>query len=640
MTRNKEKKLATSNIYTYLSYKFAIALLALLIAQGFFHVCNTHLFHIEGFQEWMKLIWGNLVFGAASVALVLIPFMLVNLIPGNWRWSRRTRIISEILYVVPVLFLTITTCCDGPYFQHTFRLLSSEIFAYLGIGGQMGSLVPLFIRDYWFVSIGLILSIGTWAVLNSLTALKDRNFHNRHAMNDIVGMLVGLAVVVFLAHGSLHKEMISLKDAGRYCDPKNSALVVNSGYSIIRTLAEDHLPDFDYMTDEEAQALFNPEFQSLKHQLLDKADSIQRDSIMAADTSLPQKNIVIIMVESLSQEYMGCYNKHTPFSYTPFLDSLAARSMVYQGRSNGKKSIESIPAICASLPTWMEMPIIMSQYSRNTILGLPEILHRHNYSSAIFHGGYNGTMNFEQFCYQIGADNYFGMDEYLADGGSMENYDKAWGIYDEPFLQYMVSTLDKYKKPFFSLCFTVTSHHPFPIPDQYKGTFPIGPHKILECVGYTDNAIRKFFEAAEKTDWYNNTLFIITADHPGYVLSREFSEYSGLYRTPMIVFDPQSSRHFVSNEILQQIDLMPTIIDYLGLDEQCVCFGTSLFQRNSGSGYQIAYGNGFYVLNYEDGHAVIEGSTEVGDEQHLQLLKAIIQQYSRRMKNDQLTIAQ
>ena len=82
---------------------------------------------------------------------------------------------------------------------------------------------------------------------------------------------------------------------------------------------------------------------------------------------------------------------------------------------------------------------------------------------------------------------------------------------------------------------------------------------------------------------------------------------------------------------------MPTIIDYLNLDETCVCFGNSIFQRND-SGYQIAYGNGFYVMNYDDGHAVVEGSTEIGDPQHLRLLKAILQQYTKRMRNNQLTI--
>ena len=627
--KSNKKQIETSNIYAYLAYKFLIALMALLIAQIFFHICNLHLFHIEGFNNWMRLILGNIVFGVFTVALVLLPFLVLNLIPGSWRWNRGARIISEILYVIPVLFITITTCCDGPYFQHTFRLLSSEIFAYLGIGGQMGSLVPLFIRDYWFVSLGLIASILPWAWLDSRIALTERSHHKSHGLKDIIGMIVGLTIIAIPA--SLPNPVLSLKDAGRFCDPKDSALVVNSGYSILRTLAEDHLPEYNFMSDEEAQRLFNPEFQSLKHQAL-----INADSTITNDTMSP-KNIVILMVESLSQEYMGCYNPNAERSYTPFLDELASRSHVYQGRSNGKKSIESIPAICASLPTLMEMPIIMSQYNKNAMNGLPAVLARHGYKSAIFHGGYNGTMNFEQFCYQLGADDYFGMDEYIGAGGSMDNYDKAWGIYDEPFLQYMVNQLNNYDTPFFSLCFTVTSHHPFPIPEQYKNVFPKGPHKILECVGYTDYALRKFFEAAEKTDWYNNTLFIITADHPGYVLSRPYSEYDGLYKTPMIVFDPQNNEHFVSSQIIQQIDLMPTIIDYLNLDETCVCFGNSIFQRND-SGYQIAYGNGFYVMNYDDGHAVVEGSTEIGDPQHLRLLKAILQQYTKRMRNNQLTI--
>ena len=139
-------------------------------------------------------------------------------------------------------------------------------------------------------------------------------------------------------------------------------------------------------------------------------------------------------------------------------------------------------------------------------------------------------------------------------------------------------------------------------------------------------------------DWFNNTLFIITGDHPGYGLSPEYNDYDGWYRTPMIIYDPSSNQTIHSQDIVQQIDLMPTLLDYWGMDETCVCFGNSLFQRPANNhGYQIVYGNGFYVLNYDKGPAIIEGTkTEIGDADHIKLLKAILQQYNQRLIENKL----
>lgn len=630
-----KKKFETSNIYFYLLYKCGIALLGILLIQLFFYICNTKFFVIDGMGEALRLIWGNAVIGSVTVATFLCPFIIVNVLPGSLRWRKWYHFISEILYALPIWFVITMTAGDAVYYHHTFRKLSIDLFAYLGVGGQMGSLVPLFIRDYWYVGIGYAISLGAWIWLNLKIKLTKRNYHNKHFANDLVGGLICLVLMVILMRGSVTKESIQLNDSCKYGNPQNSALVVNSGYSILRTALEEPLQPMNYMSNEEAQKLFNPEFSSLRHQQLLMADSIQRDSIMR-DTTIGKRNVVIIMVESLSQEYMGCYNEGEIESHTPFLDQLALKSKVYQGRSNGKKSIESIPAVCASLPTWMYAPIDLTPYGKNKIVGLPEILKKYGYKSMVFHGGYNGTMDFDKFCYGIGVDEYLGMDEYLAAGGSMDNYDKVWGIFDEPFLQYMAQHLGEQQEPFFSLCFTTTSHHPFPIPEQYKGVFPKGEHPILECVSYTDNAIQKFFEVAQKSEWFDNTLFIIIADHPGYVIKKEFTQKKGLYRIPMIIYDPQDETHFVSNQIVQQTDLMPTIIDFLHLDETCVCFGNSLYQHK-GSGYQVVFGNGFYMLDCNSNPTIIAGRTEVGEQSHLQLLKAIVQQYSDRMINNKMT---
>ena len=87
---------------------------------------------------------------------------------------------------------------------------------------------------------------------------------------------------------------------------------------------------------------------------------------------------------------------------------------------------------------------------------------------------------------------------------------------------------------------------------------------------------------------------------------------------------------------MQQTDIMPTLLDYLGIRANTVCFGTSVF-RNPDKGWQIAYGNGYYQLETQDGVAVLgQEKEEVIGNGNIELLKAIVQQYNHRLIHNQL----
>ena len=161
---------------------------------------------------------------------------------------------------------------------------------------------------------------------------------------------------------------------------------------------------------------------------------------------------------------------------------------------------------------------------------------------------------------------------------------------------------------------------------------------------YTDYSLRRFFEEAQKQPWYNNTLFIITGDHSGHGLSREYNDYDGWYRIPMMVYDPQNPVGSRSHRIVQHTDLFPTLVDWLGFDDPVVAFGNSVLQQPQ-RGWQVYYGNGFHcmVSNNADNPeqhdiTLIEGDHEEGTPENLRFLKAIIQQYNYRIINNKLKV--
>ena len=673
--KKKTRRILTSNIYAFLAMKILLTFGVLVFTQLFFHLSNIRIFHVDGFGEWVGIAWGNIIFGMATIGFALLPYLAANLLPFSFRWNKTFRSLTEIfLYILPSLFLVVANVSDAAYYQFTYRRLSGEIFRYRGIGGQMGALVPHFLVDYWPATLfGLaVIAFFLWASMRIRLLPRDR--YRRHIFNDIVGFFLGGLGILFLFRGGFGQN-IHWHDTTKYCQAKNNALVTNSGYNILRTFTGGTLQEVNFMPDEEAQALFNPVFTTPQdYSGSDWPEAWAGWSIRAGQygrgpsidsVDWRYSNVVIIVLESFSQEYMGCYNQGLMPSYTPFLDSLAEHSVVYNGRSNGKKSIEGIPAILTSIPTLMSFPLTLSDYADDTIDALPAILRRNGYHTAFFHGSYNGVMGFDKLCTKCGFTDYYGQNEYNnSTPGASLDYDGCWGIFDEPFLQYMVRQMGTFREPFFSTVFTISSHHPYTMPEQYKGYFPEGEHPLLSVVAYTDNALRKFFDAARKTDWYQNTLFVITADHPGQGLHREYNDYDGWYRIPMMFYSPLLEEvlapelgplygmHKRENRIMQQTDIMPTLLDYLGIKGvNTVCFGTSVF-RNPHDGWQIAYGNGYYQLETNHGISLISQyeveNTQPTDSQlpttknnkqkaHSQLLQAVIQQYNHRLINNQLT---
>lgn len=625
------------NIYIYLLLKMLLAFGTLLMAQVMFYLCNTRIFHVEGIGEWMGILWGNIIFGMATIGTFFAPYFVMMLIPVKARWKHWYHVVAEVLYVLPTLLILIPRGANMAYYQYTYRLLSDEIFSYLGISGQMGSLAPHFAVDYWFAWVVPLCIFILFLVLDCRLRLNPQGMRRRYLGNDLLGMGIGLVLLWFMARGGFG-HFLQPTDAVHYAQPKNTAIVSNDAYNIFRTMFTPDLEEVQYYDAEELAKRFEPIY----------TQGEPYPCGMEPTDSVPYRgrNVVLIVVESLGQEFMGCYNTQSNAeTRTPFLDSLAKHCTVYDGRSNGKKSIEGITAINTSIPNLMSIPLTNSVYGNDDFTGLPAVLKRHGYTTAFYHGSYNGVMDFDKTCTKIGFDEYLGMNEYNADPmARQEDYDGVWGIFDEPFLQYMVKRVSTYREPFFAEVFTVTSHHPFPIPANHEGEFAEGRHPILKCVEYMDYSLRRFFEEAQKQPWYDSTLFIITGDHSGHGLTPEYNDYDGWYRIPMLVFDPQKPEGRRSDRIVQQVDLMPTLVDWLGIEgESFVSFGQSIAQ-DPWLGWQVYYGNGYHVLVSNDPFeetydiAILMGDSAIGNEDDIDFLRAVIQQYNNRVINNKLTV--
>jgi phosphoglycerol transferase MdoB-like AlkP superfamily enzyme len=368
---------------------------------------------------------------------------------------------------------------------------------------------------------------------------------------------------------------------------------------------------------------------------------------------------VLIIMESFSREFSAYLTDST--GYMPFLDSLMQQSLFFpHAFANGKKTIEALPAILASLPTLMETPFVSSPYSANTINSLPGQLRRHGYHSSFFHGGINGTMGFDDFTRLAGIERYYGRNEF----GNDKYYDGYWGIFDDRFFQYFAGKLDTFAQPFFSCFFSLSSHHPYTIPEKYIDKFPEGRMPIHRSIAYADYSLMKFFESIREKSWYENTLFVITADHTAQSFHPYFQNRVGDYAVPILYYHPGNpGLKGIDYRLTQHIDIMPSILDYIDSETSFIAFGSSVFSEQK-TAFVVNYLNQLYQFMEDQWILFHDGEKGTGlfnfktdsllqrnlldyrdiEPEHIPLanlekrLKSIIQQYNSRMVNNDLRI--
>ena len=242
----------------------------------------------------------------------------------------------------------------------------------------------------------------------------------------------------------------------------------------------------------------------------------------------------------------------------------------------------------------MDDPIMFSAYQGNQVNGLPNILQNKGYTNAFFHGSNPGSMEFERFSKVLGYQEFYDRTRYP----EQSDYDENWGIWDLPFFQFVADEVNQYNKPFTAFLFSLTSHHPYAVEDWFEKKYP-NEKPINRAVRYTDFALQHFFKKVEKMDWFDNTLFVITADHRGRFGPKKYGTSAGRLQIPMLFYKPNSIPPKRDQRVVQQIDIMPTILEYLNNDIPFKSFGISALDTIS-TRYAYTHWNGIYQIIDKD----------------------------------------
>ncbi|WP_025765168.1 LTA synthase family protein [Dyadobacter tibetensis] len=621
--------------------------LLFMLCRILFYAFNTVFFPGITPSGAFRLFVGGLRFDTVAIFYTNVLYILLMLVPFTFKYGKGYQRALDVLYVFTNAIALLANCSDFIYYRFTIKRATWSILTEFSHQDNLPQVFGGFLISYWYVLVIWLLMVYSLIRVSRKVRLGKRPEVGIWKFVAAHSILMGISVVLFVAGvrgGFLHSTRpITLSNAGEYVNkPKEMFIALNTPFCIYKTIQRDDYERATYYSNNEAlRAIYDP---------IHPAST--------GDTLFQPKNVVVLIWESFGKEMVGAYNQDLENGsykgYTPFVDSLMGHSRVFwHSFANGAKSIEAIPSVLTSIPGIKE-PFITTRYTDNEIPSLPKMLEEKGYHTSFFHGAPNGSMGFQAFVNLIGVQHYFGKSEY----GNDADYDGIWGIWDEEFLQFWAKKMNEFPQPFQSTLFTVSSHDPFNIPTRYKDKFPKGPLPIYETMGYTDQALKKFFEVAKTMPWYRNTLFVLTADHAAtFAHYPRYQTSVGNFSVPVIFFAPADStmRGIDRQTLVQQIDILPSVLSYLHYDKPYFSFGKNVFSPpalNFAVNYDGVYQwfNGTYVLQFDGQKTVglynyrqdqllkknLRGTNlEVQKPMEAQI-KAFIQQYNNRMLDDKL----
>lgn len=558
---------------------------ALITSQIVFYFYNKDILGDISSSELGGLIVGTLKFDTISILYLNCVFIVLSAIPFKFRWKEWYQKMLFWIYVITnTLGIIVLNLADVIYFHYVFKRVTLEELHFFKDDDNNGVIILDFMLENWFlVIVGLLLIAFIVFIYKKIQYRKSSN--SRSVVYYSVNTILFFAAVFFWVVGvrgtiDFKARPYTVTNAAYYTKSAAKAnLVLSNPFCVIRTARVSDFAVLRYFDDEEAELLFTP---------YHYPDSTYNSCI-------GKKNVVVFVLEGFSREHSQYLMPHLNKNggYTPFLDSLMREGYVFRNAfANGMKSIEALPSVMTSIPSY-KAPFPLLPQSVSKLEGLPFMLKENGYSSYFFCGANGNQMGFEAYCKLNGIEDFYNRAHF-----EMENADPAmancWGIWDMPWLEYMARQLDTVATPFFSTVFTLTSHHPYDLPEEYsyllgKGTTPMH-HGVL----YTDLSLRKFFETASQMDWYENTLFVFTADHVSPQMAHEETRtMKGNTEIMCFMFTPDGSLKGNSDEVVQQLDIMPTVLGLVGNKQPYFAFGRDIF--NEKNRFQMATNSVYQV---------------------------------------------
>ena len=470
----------------------------------------------------------NLTFLSLPLLILILPIKLNKKIIG----------VLIFLEILIVFVLSAVAVGDIFYFGFVKRHLSNEL---LLIINDVSFLINVVLKQY---TLAPILFFTVLFILYKII-FKIPIDEKRPSFLQFLALFVLIFIGI---RGTLNDKPINVIDAFNY-GAKVGNLSLNGAFTSYHfSRKAGKFSNKKFFSQQEALKILdikNKEYPFLQH-------------ISGKD----KKNVVFILMESWSAKYIDSFS-HNNYQVTPNFDALAKKSTIFTNFfAAGQRSIEGIQASLTSIPPFPRVPNIgfgLEVYKISKAANIANSLH---YQTIFMQSSKRRSFRMDAIAKALGFREYYGWE----DMPMIKNYqDSSKFGWDYESYMFLANKLKKTKKPFFAFLFTGTTHMPYA---KIKG-FNKYPHEkngengFLNTLYYSDWAIGEFFKQISHEKWFKKTIFIFTADHTASAFRSGFVDK---FRTPLLIFDPSNPKQKIITDVSSQLDLMPTILSFLGFD--------------------------------------------------------------------------
>lgn len=558
-------QMAIKHILRHLFFAFFLLFLLRIL----FVLYNAGQFSTLSLWDITEALIQGMRFDLKLIYYTWLPLLLLDCL------FRRRYVAVKIMQVAWVILVTVNAGVDTGYFSYSKVRNGREILMFFNSSNNIS--LWTYLRDYWGLAALLLVMIYSF---NRLLGNWRADWPPPKRSRSILVVILALILFIPMRNGIIGRPLQSA-DAHLFVSREAVPIALNSTLLLFEQ--------------EQVNAI----------NTLELDETSRGAKRFYGNEELRKPNFVLIFLESFGKEYTGLNHDYT-YSYTPFLDRLMEESLVCtDAYAVGLRSVDAVPGVYSGIPRVGDASFSRTPYAFNTLESINSLLGEIGYQSHFYHGAQASTMGFRSFLKSVEIDRYHSIEDYPYRD---RDHDGHWGIYDGPYFEYFATELDTMKPPFVSALFSLSSHHPYSIPEQWEDSFNNGTLDIHESIGYTDRMLANFFKSVRAKSWFDNSIFIILADHSSENAMHAYRTPSGKYEIPLLLYSPKLLRPGKFNETTSQLDVLPTILDLVNYPDSVYTYGESIFSddrksdviHNDNFAYHITHNGWNYGVSQEE----------------------------------------
>lgn len=501
--------------------------------------------------------------------LLPIPSALLLLLPNIKH--RANRFALAALLTAIGLFMVFMEAASLPFVQQ-FDSRPNRIFVdYLRYPAEVLGTIWKIHKPEILVTLALLIITGRWIWRTTHRALEQHqpwSWTKRLAVLPLV-----LVLLVAGARSSFGVRPANISTAAFSTDHLVNELALNSaytvGYAVYRRRNEaDAVQLYGAMPLDEAAA-------RVQRQSLLPAKSFTNGAYPTLHTAVsthPQPrpyNLVIFLQESLGAEYVGTLGG---LPLTPNIDALSKEGLLFTNLySTGTRTVRGIEAMVTGFFPSPSASVLKLGHSQTGFFTVAELLRRAGYATEFIYGGASHFDNMAGFMLGNGF-------QQVIDERDFEHpaFQGTWGVSDEDLVRRANDTFVAHgDQPFFALMLSTSNHEPFEYPAGRFELYEQPPNTVNNAIKYADYAIGEFFRLAKKEKYFQNTVFIVVADHNTRVYGVDLVPINKFHIPALIIGPDVKPQRY--NKVASQVDLLPTLLDLIGMNTEHPMMGHNIF---------------------------------------------------------------